>query len=156
MRIELRSSGSAHADPRSTFKQRLLILVLVGFALALLVWRPWRSRFGHHFDFPIPPTAKLVNYRHSWGLDSGDEFEFAVTDDALRDAIIKAWDLKPAVEPDDVVSFAKLERRSPWWPGAKLDQFPERYGRRDEALSSYWSLWVDRDNGKLYAEKGDW
>jgi hypothetical protein len=137
-------------------KRRLLITVLIVLALALLVWRPWRWTFGYHFDFPLPPTARLVNYHHSWGRDSGDEFEFAVTDDALRDAIMKQWNLKPAVKPDDARSFATVERRNPWWPGAKVDQFPERYGRVDEAATSYWSLWVDRENGKVYAEKGDW
>lgn len=98
----------------------------------------------------------MVNYHHSWGRDSGDEFEFAVTDDALRDATIKQWNLKPAVKPEDAMSFATLERRNPWWPGRKLDQLPERYGRKDEAKTSYWSLWVDRENGRVYAEKGNW
>ena len=29
-------------------------------ALGVLIWRPWRSRFGYHFGFPLPPTAKLI------------------------------------------------------------------------------------------------
>jgi hypothetical protein len=141
----------------STLKRRHVFTVLAVLALAVLVWRPWRSRFGHHFGFPLPATAKLVNYHHSWGfMDSGDEFEFTVTDDALRDAIIKEWNLKPAVKPNDAVSFAKLGSGPPWWPGARLDQFPERYGRVDGAATNYWSLWVDRENGKVYAEYGDW
>lgn len=139
----------------SALKRRLLITALVILTLALLVWRPWRSRFGYHFDFPLPSSARLVNYHHSWGLDAGDEFEFAVTDDALRDAIVKEWNLKPAVRDQDVKSFAKFTG-APWWPRAKLDQFPERYGRVDEAATGYWSLWVDRENGKIYAEYGDW
>jgi hypothetical protein len=159
----LSRSDVARAPPRplngfslSALKRRLLITVLVVLALTLLVWRPWRWTFRYHFNFPLPPTARLVNYHHSWGLDSGDESEFAVTDDALRDAIINEWNLKPAAEPDDAVSFAKLGGGPPWWPGKKLDGFPERYGRKDEARTSYWSVWVDRENGKVYAEKGDW
>jgi hypothetical protein len=140
----------------TALNRRRLITVLVVLTLALLVWRPWRSRFGYHFNFPLPPTAKMVNYHHTWGLDSGDNFEFAVADDALRDAIIKEWNLKPAVEPNDAVSVAKLTGNPPWWPGLKIDRFPERYGRRDEAITHYWSLWVDREGGRLYAEKGDW
>ena len=88
-------------------KPRYVVTALVVLALAVLIWRPWRSRFGYHFSFPLPPTAKLVNYHHSGGLDAGDEFEFAVTDDALRDAIIEEWKLKPAAGDDDVRSFAK-------------------------------------------------
>lgn len=134
---------------------RRVITVFVLLAVAVLVWSPWRARFGYHFGFPLPPTARMVNYHHSRGLDSGDEFEFAVTDDALRDAIVKEWDLRRAAEPDGVTSFAK-HTGAPWWPRAKLDQFPERYGRVDEAATRYWSLWVDRANGKLYAEYGEW
>jgi hypothetical protein len=137
-------------------KRRLFIIALVVVALTLFIWRPWRSRFGYHFDFPLPPTARLVNYHHSWGLDAGDEFEFAVTDDALRDSIIRQWNLMPAAKPEDAVSFAKFTNRQPWWPGKKLDEFPERYARKDEVKTSYWSLWVDRENGKVYAEKGEW
>jgi hypothetical protein len=61
----------------------------------------------------------------------------------------------PAVRDDDAISFAK-STAAPWWPPEKLDQFPKPYGRVDEAATRYWSLWVDRDDGKLYAEHGDW
>jgi hypothetical protein len=141
----------------SALKRRHFIIVLVVLALALLIWSPWRSRFGYHFDFPFPQTAKLVNYHHGWGRDSGDEFVFAVTDDTLRDAIIKEWSLKPSIAEDDseVMSFAKATG-APWWPPEPNRQFSERYGRVDQAACNYWSLWVDRENGKLYAEYGNW
>ena len=141
----------------SALKRRRLIIVLVVLALAVLIWRPWRSRFGYHFGFPLPPTATLVNYHHSWGLDSGDEFVLAVTDDKLRDAIIKEWNLKPstAVDDSEVMSFAKFTG-APWWPRDPNRQFSERYGRVDQAACNYWSLWVDREHGKLYAEYGNW
>jgi hypothetical protein len=96
-----------------------------------------------------------VNYHHSWGLDHGDEFEFAVTDDTLRDLIIQEWKLTPADRPQDAPSFAK-HTGAPWWPGALLDALPERYGRIDWDRERYWSLWVDRENGRLYAEYGKW
>lgn len=136
-------------------KRSSLITFLILLSLAILIWRPWRSSFGYHFSFSLPPTAKLVNYHHSWGRDSGDEFEFNFTDDLLRDAIIKEWNLKPAVREDSPISFAKFTG-APWWPGEKLDQLPERYSRVDETACQYWSLWVDRQNGKLYAEYGNW
>jgi len=97
----------------------------------------------------------MVNYHHSWGRDSGDEFEFAVTDDTLRDAIIEEWNLRPALRPEDAKSWATITGAG-WWPGGKLDQYPERYGRVDEGAARYWSLWFDPANGKLYAEYGNW
>jgi hypothetical protein len=137
-------------------KRRHIIIIFVILALGVLIWRPWRSRFGYHFGFPLPPTAKLIHYHHEWGSDFGNEFEFTVTGDALRDAIIKEWNLKPGRREDNVMSFAKASSAPWWWPRSKLDQFPERYGRVDEAATRYWSLWVDRENGKLYAEYGRW
>jgi hypothetical protein len=37
-----------------------------------------------------------------------------------------------------------------------LERLAERYARVDEVNTSYWSLWVDRENGRVYAEYGDW
>jgi len=138
-------------------KRRYLIVGLAILPLSVLIWRPWQSPFDSHFTFPLPDTAKVVGYQRTWaGLDSADDFAFAVTSDALRDAIIKEWKLEPAVRTSDAESFAKVVGGPAWWPGSTLDQLPERYGRKDQVRTKYWSLWVDRENGKLYAECGDW
>ncbi|MEZ0267063.1 MAG: hypothetical protein ACAI43_20215 [Phycisphaerae bacterium] len=136
-------------------KRRLLITAVAVLAIGLWIWSPWRANFGYHFSFPLPPSAKVIQYHHSAGRDSGDEFEFAVTDDALRDAIIKEWNLTSVAPGGRVMSFARVTG-APWWPGDKLQELPERYGRIDERASRYWSLWVDRQNGRLYAEYGNW
>jgi hypothetical protein len=133
-----------------------IIAIAAGVFVAVLIWQPWRPLFSYHFDFPLPSTAKYLNHHHSRGIDSGDEFEFAFTDNQLRDAIIRQWNLQPAVDPNGARSFARLTSTEPWWPGARLDQLPERYGRIDEATARYWSLWVDRANGKVYVESGEW
>lgn len=132
-----------------------VISAVIILALTLLIWRPWRASFGYHFSFPLPPSATLVNYHHSWGLDQGDEFEFAVTDDALRDAIIREWKLTPAPPDRAPLSAAKFTG-APWWPRDRLNQMSEKYSRVDEAATRYWSLWVDRESGRVYAEYGDW
>lgn len=138
-------------------KRRYYIIALVVLVLAVWIWRPWQSRFSYHFSFPLPPTAELINYHHRWGRDSGYEFEFVVTDDKLRDAIIKEWKLEPPTTESgsDVMTFAR-STGNPWWPQDPNKQFIERYGRADEAANNYWSLWVDRANGRLYAEYGNW
>ena len=136
--------------------RRPLRFVLPALLVALLIWAPWRQRFGHHFNFPLPASAKWVHYHHTWGRDSGDLFEFDVTDDAMREAMIADWNLKPATAPEQPMSFNTSTGRQPWWPGAALNALPERYGRVDEEHSQLWSLWVDHAAGKLYAESGDW
>src|SRR4051794_5146890 len=106
-------------------KRRPLIISLVALAAMLVIWAPWRWSLRYHFGFTLPPTGVLVHYHHSLGRDYSDEFEFDVTDDALRDAIIKEWKLKPASPDRDVMTFASLGP-VPWWPGARLKMISER------------------------------
>jgi hypothetical protein len=135
----------------------LVVLALVGGAAMILVIWPWRTAFDRHFTFPLPPTARLVNHHHSGGGVGGwgHEFQFSFTDDALRDAIVKEWNL---TRGGRVVGMAE-KTGAAWWPRqATLDALPEKYGRVDPNDPNgvvYRSLWVDRQNGMLYAEFGN-
>jgi hypothetical protein len=54
------------------------------------------------------------------------------------------------------MSFVAM-RRPAWWPAKdELELLPEKLWRVDQTNERYWSVWVDRQKGLLYAEYGRW
>jgi hypothetical protein len=55
----------------------------------------------------------------------------------------------------EMSSFVSLDPPT-WWPVERLQSLPERYENDDMANERYWTIWIDREQGWLYAEYGDW
>jgi hypothetical protein len=140
---------------RGTALRRVLVICVIGLA-AFLLWP--RSRLTRQFSGAMPTSARLdyTFHRHAGLSDNNYAFRFTVTDDALRDKLIADWKLIPFVDVmQESTSFISL-KPPPWWPVARLETLPERYVRDDDANERYWNVWVDRENGWLYAEHGNW
>jgi hypothetical protein len=135
--------------------RRILILG----ALCIVVWFVWpRSPLTRHFSRPLPSSARLDHHshRHSGFSDNCYAFRFTVTDDALRDKLIADWKLTKVTDPkSNAGGFVALDPPS-WWPVERLRSLPERYENDDVADERYWAIWIDKENGWLYANHGNW
>jgi hypothetical protein len=85
-------------------------------------------------------------------------------DDDSINAVIRKWSLSQT-KVDDIekdgrsplsVYSAWKDKSSLWPTKQELQKIPESYYRFDWDAELYWSLWVDRDNHKIYAEMGNW
>jgi hypothetical protein len=139
------------------FKMNCLTLGQIGLIAILSINGCSRSQssYDQHFDRPLPKGSKMLHYhyQHAGFSDKSYAFVFAVSDEALRDRLIKEWNLKPVGQ---ATSFVRRNAPS-WWPSYEdRSQMAECYGWDDEDNEGYWSIWIDRDRRLLYAEYGNW
>ena len=130
------------------------VLLLCAAALLLRQSDPYAS----HFESPIPAGSRMLHYqRCPAGLDVSYAFVFEATDDTLAKQIMREWQLTASTDGKDEPTSFVVRRPPAWWLDEKeLGAMPEKYARGDKNAEQYWSLWVDRDHRRIYAECGQW
>jgi len=125
---------------------------------------PIGNSYERHFFESLPPSARLLHSHRDGGIDVQYAFVFAVADDQLRDRFIERWRLRPVQSVDhgnliasatEATSFVELDPPA-WWPADRLEKLPDKYARTGWDAERYWTIWADRENGRLYAEYGGW
>jgi hypothetical protein len=135
----------------------LPVICLLGI-MCLALWQ-WPDLWQRHFCGSPPAGTRLVNYVTSRaGYDASYGFEFHVANDQVRDGLIARWGLTapaPAIAKDRLLSFIDSGDAG-WWP-ADIDAIAEEhYVRIEDQQEKYWSLWVDRDENRIFAVYGNW
>ncbi len=142
---------------RSVILGSLLVVIFLAIAVTVL-FAIWPGPYERHFKNSLPPNTRLINFiRKPGGFDVSYGFLFEISDDALLNQLIDDWGLIPSVKDDqETMSFVALSPPT-WWPNqAQLEQMPIQYERVDWNNEQYWSVWLDRKNGRLFAEYGNW
>jgi hypothetical protein len=143
-------------DPHRLTHSRLAVillgvLIVVAMIAALL---PQLSKDG--IPRSLPATASLEDsYDRSGFMYASHSYCFRVTDDQLLNLLIDRWKLTRVKDlSSSAISFTATANGSPqWWPSEQsLSTFPEQY--RHEERHRYWSVWVDREHSRLWAETG--
>ncbi len=89
------------------------------------------------------------------GFDEAHLFVFSVSDTALRDALVKKWNLRDLTgSVEDPVSFAGDDHPK-WWP-FNWPSATRKFGRYDEDQEEYWSIWEQPNTDRLYVQVGNW
>ena len=143
-----------NTDPhRLTLGRVVVLLVGVAAVCAMIAALLPQLRSGR-VPLTLPATASLTHsYDRSGFQYASHSYCYRVTDDQLLNLLIERWKLARIKDTEHpAISYTTLDPPS-WWPSFEtLRKFPEQY--QQEERGRYWSVWVDRENCRLWAELG--
>jgi hypothetical protein len=140
-------------DPRRLTLGRHAVFLL-GIAVVIAMTAALLPQLRDGLPYTLPTTASLEgSYDRSGFQYASHSYCYHVTDDQLLDLLIDRWKLARISDADQrAISYTTHDPPS-WWPSDRtLRKFPEQY--EHEERGRYWSVWVDRENCRLWAEFG--